>query len=130
MNNYTGMPHWYQTLSNPKFSQNCPTGPIRSSSRDVHGNEDINIYICPLSMSTFFFLTRLQVMDPFSFDQCDRVLCLLVQNSKEVHNLMKKKILVLLSASVERFGVSRMRDLKNTFELLNQFLDPSKLIVS
>ena len=35
------------------------------------------------------------------------------QNSEEVHNLQspdEKKLLVLLSASVERFGVSRKQD--------------------
>ena len=42
------------------------------------------------------------------------VLCLIDQNSGEVHNLQdpdeEEKILVLLSASVKRFGGSRMQD--------------------
>ena len=42
-------------------------------------------------------------------------LCVIDQNCEEVHNLQspnEKKMLVLLSASVERFGVSRMQDKK------------------
>ena len=46
-------------------------------------------------------------------DERPSELCLNNQNSEEVHNLQSpdgNKILVLLSPSVERFSISRLRD--------------------
>ena len=54
---------------------------------------------------------RLQVMDVFNERPSE--LCLINQNSEEVHNLQspdENKILVLLSPLVERFSISRLRD--------------------
>ena len=117
-----------------KLSPNWPTGPIWSSSCGVRPYPAIRPgnRVSILSPSHAFFSfslgncrlwtpndqlikRRLLVMDLFRdlINKRPSELCVIDQNSEEVHNLQssnEKQILVLLSASVKRFGIYRMQN--------------------
>ena len=87
----------YAVVLSPQFSSNPPSGPIRSSICDVH------IYIAPTKKGEGATQKLLSVY----------------------FSMPAEKISMLLSASVERFGVSckRMRDFCTVFSIFffNQY---------